>query len=264
MRVVVVTGASRSGTTFLGGLLDRAKSTTSRHEFLTSREFSYLAFYNPLHPSLQRDVAARLMDAEQLAAETGLFVDVNCNLAFGLPALRRACPDAQLFHLVRDGRAVVASNWVRKMYTSYSKGISLVPESADDLERWESYDRFQRLAWQWNHTVSHLLNEGLPILKFERLVADYDYFQTQFLRPAGVDLPREIWRACKGEKVNGSRFKLRDLFRGRPLKLEWTAARERQFEAICGDTMRRLGYAGDGARSAATTSHVSSHQVAAE
>jgi hypothetical protein len=179
-----------------------------------------------------------------LAAHSELFVDVNCNLTFGLDALRLARPDAKIFHLVRDGRAVIASNWVRSMYTSYAKGISLVPNSDSELAAWGGYDRFQRLAWQWNHIISHLRAAGLPVIKLERALADYDYLKVQLLEPARIALSKEQWQLGRKEKANGTRFKIGDLLRGRPLKLEWTAERERQFDEICGASMRALGYSG--------------------
>lgn len=265
MRLVVVTGASRSGTTFLGGLLGRAVNATSRHEFLTSREFSYISYYNPQHPSLRHDIDERLVAASQLAAKSELFVDVNCNLAFGLKALRKARADVKVFHLVRDGRAVVSSNWVRKMYTPYSKGISLVPNTADELRAWDGYDRFQRLAWQWNHIVSHLRDEAVPVIRLERLLDDYEYLAAELLEPAGIDLPKGEWQAARNEKANGTRFKIGDLFRGRPLKLEWTAERRRQFDQICGANMRALGYSDrGGAGSAEADPETALHRQAAE
>ena len=245
MNLVVITGASRSGTTFMGGLLDRAANVTSRHEFLTSPEFCYVSYYNPHHLSLRRDVEQLLVEAQRLAAKSDLFVDVNNNFAFGLEALRLAKPGAKIFHLVRDGRAVIASNWVRKMYTPYAKGIELLPNSEEELAAWPGYDRFQRLAWQWNHIVTHLRAAGLPIVKLERALADYDYLKAQLLEPAGIALSRAQWEEGRKEKANGSRFKIGDLLRGRPLKLEWTAERRRQFDEICGANMRALGY-GDG------------------
>ena len=242
MKLVVITGASRSGTTFMAGLLGRATNVTSRHEFLTSGEFSYVSYYSPQHPSLRRDIETRLAEAGRLASKTGAFVDANCNLTFGLEALRLAKPDAKIFHLVRDGRAVVTSNWVRKMYTTYAKGISLVPSTDKELAAWERYDRFQQLAWQWNHIVSHLRAARLPIVKLEDALESYDYLKTQLLDPAGIALPKAEWEAGNKEKVNGTRFKLANLLRGRPMKLEWTAERQRQFDEICGANMRALGY----------------------
>jgi hypothetical protein len=206
MNLVVITGASRSGTTFMGSLLNRAANATSRHEFLTSREFAYVSFYNPAHASLRSDIKARLAEAQRLAANSALFVDVNCNLTFGLEALKQIRPDVKIFHLVRDGRDVVASNWVRKMYTSYEKGIALIPNTDSELAAWPGYDRFQRLAWQWNHIVSHLRAAGLPIIKLERALADYDYLAAQLLEPAGISLPRAQWDEARKEKVNRTQF----------------------------------------------------------
>lgn len=226
----------------MSGLLDRADNTTSRHEFLSSSEFGYVSYYSPSHPSLRRDIGVRLRSAERDTGDRAVFVDVNCKLSFALEPLRQARPGVKIFHLVRDGRAVVASNWVRKMYTPYSKGISFIPDTEKELAAWDRYDRFQRLAWQWNHIVRHLLANGLPIVKLERAIADYDYLESSLLGPAGIGLRRAAWDEVRKQRANETRFKLGDLLRGRPLKLEWTNARRAQFDEICGDTMRALGY----------------------
>ena len=215
MDLVVLTGAGRSGTTFMAGLLDLAANTVGRHEFLTTRDFGYVSYYNPRHPSLRRDIEGRLKEAERIANGRDVFVDANCRFTFALEPLRQARPDAKVFHLVRDGRAVVASNWVRKMYTDYAKGIAFVPNSDSDLADWEKYDRFQRLAWQWNDVVSHLRASGLPIIQLEKAIADYDYLKAELLDPARIALSRGAWEQGRAEKANGTRFKIGDLFRGR-------------------------------------------------
>jgi hypothetical protein len=250
----------------MGGLLDRASNAVGRHEFLTSREFAPVSYYNPEHPRLRREIEERLTQASRFVPQDKLFVDVNCNLTFGLAALRQVRPDVKIFHLVRDGHAVVTSNWPRKMYTTYSKGVSLVPYAADELDRWGGYDRFQRLAWQWNHIISHLRAENLPIIKLERALEDYDYLKSQLLDPAGIALSQEAWDSSRKEKANGTRFKIGDWFRGRPQKLEWTAERHRQFDEICGANMQALGYSQSAAADVRDASYPATmrHRQAAE
>jgi hypothetical protein len=43
-------------------------------------------------------------------------------------------------------------------------------------------------------------------------------------------------------RVNRTRFKLSDAFGRRMGPLEWTPQREAQFRALCGASMRTLGY----------------------
>jgi hypothetical protein len=217
MQLVVITGASRSGSTFFGDLMSHAENTRAHHEMVGGRDLLCVSAYCPNHPFVRHAVREGL---ERLApkGEHGntVAVDVNAYLAFATDAIKAAQPDARLFHLVRDGRKVVASNWVRKMYTGYAKGIDIRPANEAELNGWDGLSRFDKLCWQWNRIVTELM---------------------------GKDLSKEIWEARRAHRVNASRFKLRDLLRGRPTELEWSADHEARFQTFCGQSMAELGYA---------------------
>ena len=90
--------------------------------------------------------------------------------------------------------------------------------------------------------MSRLLEDGVPSLHLERIVSDYQYIHERLLEPSGISLERDAWQALKDKRLHPSRFRLKNLLRGRPVKLVWTQEHEEKFMLICGDTMRKLGY----------------------
>jgi hypothetical protein len=244
MKTVVMTGASRSGSTFFGDLMRHAANVEARHEQIGGRDFFCVSAYAPDHAFVRHDVKLGLAELRSAADRAGkpLAVDVNSNVAFATAALRAAEPDIGLFHLVRDGRKVIASNWLRKMYTDYAKGVDVRPSTEAELDAWQGFDRFQKLAWQWNRIASELIDRGVPAVRLELALEDYDYLAERLLNPAGIDLPKPVWEARRAVRVNESKFKLKDLLRGRPTELDWTPAREAEFQRLCGASMAALGY----------------------
>ncbi len=242
MKLVVITGASRSGSTFLGDLMRHAANTAAHHELIGGRDFFCVSAYAPEHPFIRHEIESRVHQMAEASGANAVTVDVNSNLAFATAALKAVEPTVKLFHLARDGRAVIASNWLRKMYTPYAKGVDLRPQDPSELEAWAGYDRFDKLAWQWNHIVSELIGKQVPVVRLDEAVKDYGYISERLLRPAGIELSEETWEARRATRVNRSRFKFRDLLRGRPTEFDWTPAREARFQALCGGSMTALGY----------------------
>jgi hypothetical protein len=242
MNLVVITGASRSGSTFLGDLMRHADNVSAHHEFIGGRDFFCVSAYAPGHPYVRHEVAAGIARMAGENARNDVLVDVNSNVAFAVDAIRLEAPGAKLFHLARNGREVIASNWLRKMYTGYAKGVDIRPQTPEELDAWNGFERFEKLAWQWNRIASELIGKAVPVVRLEKAVEDYDYLSAELLTPAGIDLSRETWEARRKTRVNPSRFKLRDLLRGRPTEFDWTPAREARFQSLCGASMRTLGY----------------------
>jgi hypothetical protein len=241
-RFVVLTGASRSGTTFASRLLSLAPNAAVAHERIGDRDFFCISAISPSHPFIRSEIRNGFARVRATHPDK-VNVEVNSSLCFAVEAVKELVPDVMMFHLVRNPREVITSNWRRKMYTSYAKGIDVTPSTNAGMEVFERYDRFQKLAWQWNRIVSPLLEVGFPVIHMERIVRDYDYLSETLLRPAGIELNYEQWASLKEKKVNGSRVKLWNIVRKRDRVLEWTDLRERQLKAICGRTMQALNYA---------------------
>ena len=242
MSLVVITGASRSGSTFLGDLVRRAANVCAFHEHIGGRDFFCVSAYAPDHPFIHHDIRTGVADMRAQAGGKPVVADVNSNLCFATAALRTVEPDVKLFHLARDGRDVIASNWLRKMYSDWAKGVDIRPANETGLDAWESYDRFDKLCWQWNRIASELLSRQVPTVRLEQAVEDYDYLSERLLDPSGIDLSKAVWEDRRSRRVNRSRFKLRDLLRGRPTDFAWTPEREARFQHLCGKSMQDLGY----------------------
>jgi hypothetical protein len=242
MNLVAITGASRSGSTFLGDLMRRADNVSAHHELIGGRDFFCVSAYAPDHPFVLHEVRTGIARMCNGSHSNDILVDVNSNIAFATKALRMVEPDVKVFHLARNGRDVITSNWLRKMYTPYAKGVDIRPQSDEELDAWEGFDRFEKLCWQWNRIASELLGRDVPTIRLEQAVEDYDYLSERLLAPTGIELPRTVWEARRSRRVNRSRFKLRDLLRGRPTDFQWTPQSEARFQDLCGPSMQALGY----------------------
>ena len=252
MKFVIVTGAARSGTTFLANLLDRASGVEARHMFFARQTppnesyarntFVTLSYYQPGHPLLEQILRR---EREQVAARfphARTFVDVNPQLQYALDAVRATLSDVLCFQLVRNGREVVRSLFNSARYTARYRDLWILPSDASALARWSGYSRFERICWYWNDMVARLLEARVRTLQLERIVSDYRYLGEYLLEPCGIDLDEEVWRTLKDTRLHPSRFHLKRFLRGRPVKLAWAQQHEASFMRICGDTMRALGY----------------------
>ncbi len=120
--------------------------------------------------------------------------------------------------------------------------MPIIPSNPSALELWGGFSRFEKLCWLWDDLVSRLLEDGVQLLHLERIVSDYQYLHERLLEPCGISLEREVWHALKDQRLHRSRFRLKNFLRGRPMKPKWTPEHEARFMAICGKTMRALGY----------------------
>lgn len=253
MRFIIITGCDRSGTTFLANLLSHAPNVEARHEFFgasallnpsqPSRTFNTLGYYHPGHPYLERTLHHEKDQVIARFPDRHVFVDVNGNLRYSLDLVRRVLDGPRCFQLVRNGRDVVRSFYLSKRYTERDRAsTAILPTDRSTMELWEGYSRIERISWYWNHVVSRLLEQGVDSLQLERIVSDYQYLRERLLEPCGIGLERDVWHAIKDKRLHRTRFRPKNLLRGRPVKLKWTPEHEARFMAICGKTMSALGY----------------------
>ena len=242
MRIIVITGMDRSGTTFLANLLSRAPDVEAQHEFFGDAAYIPLSYYQPNHPYLELQLRQQRQELVARFPQLHTFVDVNSNLRFSLETVRRALDVSLCFQLVRNGRDVVRSIYLENIYSARAKGIQLIPNEPSTFDLFSTYSRFEKLCWRWSDTVSRLLDEGLNVLQLERIVSDYQYLRERLLEPSNIHLEPDVWHALKNRRLNRRRVGLKDRLRGRPVKLTWTPKHEASFMSICGETMRALGY----------------------
>lgn len=252
MRFIIITGSGHSGTTFVADLLSHARDIEVRHQFFggptpmnaaCSRNIlRTLSYFQPNHPTLELTLREQREQVVAQFPELQTFVDVNPFLPYALDAARKAFGDVLCFHLVRNGRKVVRSHYNGRKYKARARVLPIIPNDPSTLERWSGYSRYEKICWFWNDTVSRLLQDGVQLLHLERIVSDYDYLHERLLEPCGIHLEQDVWYALKDKRLHPSRFRLKNLLRGRPVKLVWTQKHEARFMAICGETMRALGY----------------------
>ena len=183
-RLVFVVGSPRSGTTFLAGVVG------SLPGFVDLGEVAPVKAAVPELARLDPDAAARrLRRILAVARRVGLVgavrpVEQTPELAHVVDVLPLAFPDAQVIHIVRDGRDVVSSllekPWLRPAqsrtddagvaYGAYAR-FWVEPERRHEFE---TTSEARRAAWAWRRYVTAARGAQAPVLelRYEDLSAD--------------------------------------------------------------------------------------------
>lgn len=183
-RLVFVLGSPRSGTTFLAGAVGALPG------FVDLGEVAPVKAAVPELARLDPTAAARrLRRTLAVARRVGLVgavrpVEQTPELAHLVDVLPLAFPDAQVIHIVRDGRDVVSSllekPWLRPAqsqaddagiaYGAYAR-FWVEPERRDEFE---ATSDARRAAWAWRRYVTAARGAQTPVLelRYETLSAD--------------------------------------------------------------------------------------------
>jgi hypothetical protein len=183
-RLVFVLGSPRSGTTFLAGAIGSLPGFVDLGEVAPVK--ASIPGLAALPPT---DAAARLRRILAVARRVGLVGSVRAveqtpELAHLVRALPLAYPEAQIVHIVRDGRDVVCSllekPWLRPEqarvddagipYGSYAR-FWVEPERRDEFERASDA---RRAAWVWRSYVTAARSSDAPVVevRYEEVTAD--------------------------------------------------------------------------------------------
>ncbi len=260
-RPVFVVGAPRSGTSFLGDALGVLPELSYHYEPpLTKGAVRYLVeglWSERRWRRLVRTTYAWLVwrhgDGGRRFAEK---TPQNC---FAIDALRRAFPDAQFVHIVRDGRDAALSYRDKPWLGAASAGSGrresggyllgpyprfwVEPERRDEFRRTSD---LHRCIWAWRrHTESARralsgADEGEAIeVRYEALVADPAATGDALLRFLGIDAPdsRRALQAALAEANDAGVGRWRSAM---------GAEEQRVVDAEAGALLRELGY-GEGA-----------------
>jgi hypothetical protein len=242
-RLVFVLGSPRSGTTFLAGAIG------SLPGFVDLGEVAPVKAAVPELARLDPPTAARrLRRMLAVARRVGLVgavrpVEQTPELAHVVDVLPLAFPDAQVIHIIRDGRDVVASllekPWLRPAqshaddagiaYGSYAR-FWVEPERRDEFEQTSDA---RRAAWAWRRYVSAARGARTPLLqlRYEALSSEPDAVAGElasYLR-APEDALATALRRAHGTSVGRFRRDLGDEQLG-------------DVVAEAGDLLRELGY----------------------
>ena len=183
-RLVFVLGSPRSGTTFLAGAIGSLPGFVDLGEVAPVKaSIPELAALPPA------EAAARLRRILAVARRVGLVGSVRAveqtpELAHLVRALPLAYPEAQVVHIVRDGRDVVCSllekPWLRPEqarvddagipYGSYAR-FWVEPERRDEFERASDA---RRAAWVWRSYVTAARSGGAHMIetRYEDVTGD--------------------------------------------------------------------------------------------
>jgi DNA-binding transcriptional ArsR family regulator len=241
-RMVFVFGSPRSGTTFL------AEAIGALPGFVDLTEVAAVKAAIPGLVRVDVDEAARRLRRLLTVTRTlGLVRDLRAveqtpEIAFLLPAVERAFPEAVLVHAVRDGRDVVCSllerGWLGAQRTGGADDAFL--PYGGDARFWVEPGRerafaaaseARRAAWAWRRYVSAVLESGVSVheVRYERLADETtaDDLAAALAAPA-EPLARKL-REAHADSIG--RYE-RDL----------TPEQLAEVEAEAGGLLRRLGY----------------------
>lgn len=238
----------RSGTVFTSELLSKATDVTVKHEHIGDKEFSLLSRY--MQPNVYTipylEKAKQKIDA---AYTTSTFIDVNGYLRNATDSLQQVFGEVMIYHLVRDPRDVVRSLMVRRS----PKSIKEVPLNREEMEPWLNGDKFYQICWNWMDTTRNLMGKNLPMLRFEDLIADYDYLFTHLLEPVGLKITKAAWEVIRSNKKNKTQSSLyRRLYAkikqkeyiedSLPEFDQWPNERKQTIREVCGAVAKACGY----------------------
>ena len=167
------------------------------------------------------------------------YVETNYHLFAYIPVIRKAFPDALVFHIVRDGRDVVTS-WLNRY--RYITNEHITPFDTGDKEaqkEWERWNPLQKLSWYWKTVNNHAFQQNPDLLiRFEDI----------FRQKGG----KEIWKILSQfENIEYSQEKAEKLLKQPvnknnqeffPKYREWPKKWKDQFWEIAGKEMAWFGY----------------------
>ena len=270
-----VSGVPKSGTTWLGKLLDShpeisCKGEACMHVFIESLLRISRDYNNILKgrsgkfsesnefPLLPEDeifeiaryfVELRLkMISQSLKPDLGFVGEKDPYHVVNYPVLNRMFPSAKIIHIIRDGRGVVLSAWHHNLQIS-AQGVQAA-----------GFDKFlDEAASQWGamHRIaretSHLLGGRYLEIHYEDMIADP---LTQFKKVldhlganSDVDVVRACLEAASFEKLSKGRSQGQEdpksFFRkgiADDWKTQMTSAQIQRFNARSGGMLEELGY----------------------
>lgn len=235
-----ILGMGRSGTFFLSKLLNEYKNACVYHEPLHS---DFKAIVDALKSEKKANQYINSFRKKYLYLklknkDINTYGEVNSNLRYHAKILKNNIPNVKILHLVRDGRDVVRSIMERNHYTEDGIGHHSLSPSKDDyyFDEWKNMSRFEKVCWLWkdaNEVVEPFSDE---MIKFERLINDYDYFNKKIELKLNINIGYDLWN----NEVNSPKniTKKREF----PHWDNWNKNQLEDFNEICGELMNKYGY----------------------
>ena len=248
MEYIFITGMPRSGTTFTGNLLlNGIENTTTFHEYIGNREFAILSYY--MGEKYTETFLKKEKQKIESKFKSHLFIDVNGELRNSVPGLRKIFKPKNIYHLIRNPKNVVRSIYTRRS----EKRVHWLPRDNEGIKWWLDADKFSRICWNWADTTQALLQQQTNLIKFEKIITDYNYLDKKILKPNNITISQSIWETRVNKKVNRtrgnlyryiySRLKGKEMVKDRlPDYEKWSNDYKDKFHEICGPLMKKIGY----------------------
>ena len=256
-----IVSSGRSGTAMLHKALSDTGDIEMHHEYMVHIA-QPLAVRRYMGLITRDDAKAVLRDTHAAAirySRAAHWGDSSNKLSWLIPELAELLPQAKFVHLVRDGRKV-AGSYYRKLYAECYDDCSTAilqahrddpanhPAPPPEKKYWwpipkdsafRGFDQFDRIAWHWAE-INRVIAESLAALPPAR--AHFARLEDLYIQPSSVkglfrflNLPyREEHFAMFARPHNVNR----------PEDELLTPAQARRFDAIAGNMMATLGYAG--------------------
>ena len=190
MKYFFIISLGRSGTQFLSNLLNQVPNFSVKHEpFIEDKKLLSYSYSDSYSQIVEKLLQERFKSVNSdLDNNYNTYGEVNSYLRYNSDWLRNEL-NAKILTIVRDGRDFVKSAYGRTIYTNEEPQLSIIPKNGDSyVEKWPKMDRFEKLCWYWKTTNEYLFdNFGDDILKFEKLISDYEYFNKKILIPLNID-----------------------------------------------------------------------------
>lgn len=254
-----IIGLGRSGTKFLSKLLNQDEHALVRHEpYNLDKQLLFYRYAGGFDTVLNQMLTERF---EQMLPDPSMFDiygEVNSYLRYEADWLRQRF-DPVLLGIARDGRDFVRSAYIRPVLTYADHQQPIIPMDDNSYAMdWNRYSRFQKLCWYWNITNRYLMEKLGTVVRFERLIKDYDYFTREITKKVGITISRNTWKYSINNPENTSDFSLigslvtkikskiirKDIPHFTPLPHwpDWNDRLKADFYEICGETMKQIGY----------------------
>jgi hypothetical protein len=272
-----LTGAPKSGTTWLGKLLDAhpqiscrgeacvhhfgvelIKACKSYSELLAARK-KVVTDSNDFPDLTWPDIMTMMRTfielrfqaiADPAKADLRFLGEKDPEHALHLPNLRKLFPEARVIHIVRDGRGVLLSAWHHNQRSKDSEKLRLDLDSLLELT-----------AKEWAERVTHARKTGNEWgdryleVRYEDLVADPQRWFGRTLEFLGADATPAVVSACveaaSFEKLSSGRKAGQEdasSFFRKGLPDEWrtqlTPAQIARFKQLSGTALPSFGYFG--------------------
>jgi hypothetical protein len=243
-RSVFFLSTARSGSTWLAQRVETATTTCGRHELSLNHRYLEQELQVEKHTDFDvdlflsdRDYVRSLLHDTKAWRDTLRtdYAEANVYLEQFIPEVLDAFPEAQIIHLQRDLKRVVASLRSRDWYdTPWDRKHYRPP-----VDDWPLMTPFERACWYVRDVNERLMQATDKRVRLEDVSPSAEAMG-RTLRSLGFCVISQLLAKGHDERLNVSRGE------ALPDARRWGACRQAVFHSICGRTQQAMGYSRPG------------------